>query len=153
MNILTKSLTALTLLTGAMMPLSPTQASPGISEAPAQSAMTTLLNAPATPLPKGTKLLSLRVAAGLATVNFSRELVDNFAGGDSAETRAVNSILRTLGQFPTVSRVQIQVVGQPIDSLGGLLALSDPLPVIRPTAQTVTAPGMHLHRKAAARHH
>ena len=153
MNTLTKSLTIFSLLTGPLLSLSATQAGPSASPAPAQSALTMLLTAPASPLPMGTKLLAVRVVNGLATVDFSRELVDNFAGGDSAEMRAVNSILRTMGQFPTVSWVQVQVEGQPIDSLGGLLVLTDPLPVIRPLGQSDMLLARHMHRKAASGHH
>ena len=58
----------------------------------------------------------------------------------------VNAILKTLGQFPTVSRVQILVDGQHIDSLGGLLGLSDPLPAIRPVAPEHAR---YLHRRGA----
>ncbi len=117
--------------------------------APAQSALTSLLAQPNGPLPPGTKLLFLRIADGLATVNFSHELQDNFSGGDTAETRAVNSVLRTLGQFPTISRVQMLVEGRPINSLGGLLVLSDPLPVIRPADDAAAAQAYRrwLHRK------
>ena len=148
MNTLTKSLAAFTLLTGTAVSLAPVKAEPAIVlPAPAQSALTALLADPASPLPTGTRLLSMRVSDGLAAVNFSRELRDNFAGGDSAETRAVNSILRTLGQFPTISRVQILVEGQPIDSLGGLLVLTDPLPVVRSAGQNETGQTRWLHRR------
>ena len=153
MNPLTKSLAAFALLTGTLASLTPVQALPAVllpSPAPAQSALMALLADPSAPLPAGTKLLSVRVAEGLATVSFSRELRDNFTGGDSAEMRAVNSVLRTLGQFPTVSRVQILVDGQTIDSLGGLLILSNPLPVIRPAAQNAPRQTQWLHRNTSA---
>ncbi len=137
MNALTKSLTTLTLLAGLALAAHPAATEPAIplpAPAPAQTALNNLLTLPAGPLPAGTRLLSLRITDGLATVNFSHEFVDNFSGGDTAETRALNSVLQTLGQFPTVSRAQILVEGRAIDSLGGLLVLTDPLPVIRPTA-------------------
>ncbi len=63
----------------------------------------------------------------------------------------MNAILSTLGKFPAISRVQILVQGKPVDSLGGLLALSDPLPVLCPAADAaVMAPTPHrwLHRTA-----
>jgi len=113
--------------------------------APAQSALSALAARPDSPLPAGTRLLSVRIANGLATADFSRELRDNFSGGDSGETRTVNAILSTLGKFPTISRVQLLVQGKPVDSLGGLLALSGPLPVIRTTTETA-APHRWLHR-------
>ncbi len=144
-----KSLAALSLMTGPMLLTTPAGAAPVTTlsaPAPAQEALTALAVQPDSPLPSGTKLLSIRIADGLATANFSHELRDNFTGGDSGETHTVNAILRTLGQFPTISRVQILVEGKPVDSLGGLLSLSDPLPVIR-TAAPEQAPKRWLHRK------
>lgn len=149
MNVWIKSLAALSLLTGPMLLTAPAGAAPvAAAPAPAQDALAALAAQPDSLLPSGTKLLSVRVVNGLATANFSRELRDNFTGGDSGETRTVNAILSTLGRFPTVSRVQILVAGQPVDSLGGLLSLSDPLPVLRPASDAATVPTPHrwLHR-------
>lgn len=157
MNVWIKSLAALSLLTGPALLTAPAGAAPVTpptpaalpAPAPAQDALIALAARPDSPLPSGTKLLSIRLANGLATADFSRELRDNFTGGDSGETRTVNAILSTLGRFPTVNRVQILVEGQPVDSLGGLLSLSDPLPVIRPGAETTSdsGPRRWLHRK------
>lgn len=160
MNAWIKSLAALSLLTGPALLTVPVGAAPVMippaaglpAPAPAQDALTALAARPDSPLPPGTKLLSVRLANGLATADFSHELRDNFTGGDSGETRTVNAILSTLGRFPTVSRVQILVAGQPIDSLGGLLSLSNPLPVLRPASDAATAPTPKrwLHRKPPA---
>ena len=128
------------------MPLKATRATN--SPAPAQWALTTLTVSPTSPLPPGTRLRSVVISDGLATADFSRELRDNFHGGDTEEVQVVNSILKTLGQFPTVSRVQILVDGQHIDSLGGLLVLSDPLPVIRPA---MTEHARYLHRRSSTK--
>ncbi len=144
-----KSLAALSLMTGLMLFTAPAWAAPVTTlpaPAPAQEALAALAVQPDSPLPSGTKLLSIRIGDGLVTANFSHELRDNFTGGDSGETHTVNAILRTLGQFPTISRVQILVEGKPVDSLGGLLSLSDPLPVIR-TATPEQTPKRWLHRK------
>ena len=156
MNAWTKSLAALSLLAGSALLTAPAGAAPATTSpiavlpapAPAQDALNALAARPDSPLPSGTKLLSVRIVSGLATADFSRELRDNFTGGDSGETRTVNAILSTLGRFPTVSRVQLLVEGKPVDSLGGLLSLSDPLPVIRPTLEAATSPTPHrwLHR-------
>ena len=146
MNALTKTLTALSLMTGLAFATLSAHAITLPAPAPAQAALTTLLTQPNGPLPTGTRLLSLRITDGLATANFSHELRDNFTGGDSAETRAVNSVLKTLGQFPTITRAQLLVEGKPIDSLGGLLELTNPLPVVRPDA--AFQPGHRsLHRR------
>ena len=149
-----KSLVTLSLISGCLFSGSlptvfaaPQAAAALPAPAPAQDALTALLARPDSPLPAGTKLLSVRVTDGLATVDFSRALRDNFSGGDSEETHTVNALLRTLGQFQTISRVQILVEGKPIDSLGGLLSLSGPLPVIRPVADTAAPPVRRFHRK------
>ncbi|HUV03966.1 MAG TPA: GerMN domain-containing protein [Armatimonadota bacterium] len=74
----------------------------------------------ANPIPKGTRLLGLKVKDGLATVNLSREFRDNFSGGSEAERLTIGAILRTLGQFPKVKRVLFLVEGKPLDTLGHL---------------------------------
>jgi len=156
MNTWIKSLAALSLLTGPALltapagaiPVTPPPAAALPAPTPARDALNALAARPNSPLPPGTKLLSVRVVSGLATADFSRELRDNFTGGDSGETRTVNAILSTLGRFPAISRVQLLVEGQPVDSLGGLLSLSDPLPVLRPAPDTAIVPTPHrwLHR-------
>lgn len=102
------------------------------------------------PLPSGTRLLSVRVLNGLAVADFSRELKANFLGGDSQEVAAVNAVLRVLGRYPEIRRAQILMAGRPLDSLGGLLVLSGPLPVLRPDQDNGGhARRMFLHRRAA----
>ena len=147
MNALTKACAVLSLMTGFTFAALPAPAITLPAPAPAQAALTTLLAQPDGPLPTGTRLLSVRLADGLATVNFSHEMRDNFPGGDSAETRAVNSVLRTLGQFPTITRAQLLVEGKPIDSLGGLLELTNPLPVLRPAEASPVTGHPSLHRR------
>lgn len=80
------------------------------------------------PIPEGTRLLGLDVRDGLATVNFSKEFVENFKGGSTGEALVIGTILRTLGQFPEVRQVRILVEGKAIESLGHL-DLSVPLDV------------------------
>jgi spore germination protein GerM len=117
---------------------SPAYAEPAnINNAPAQTALQTLALESNSPLPAGTHLLGISIHDGLATVNFDRALTANFQGGDTEAAQTVNAILRTLGRFPTVSRVQILVDGQIPGSLGGLIVLSSPLPVIRPHGSTL----------------
>lgn len=113
-------------------------------------AVTALAARASGPLPAGTRLLSLRVTDGLAVADFSRELKANFAGGDSQEVAAVNSILRVLGRYHEISRAQITMAGKPLDSLGGLLVLSGPLPVLRPDQDNAGQPRRRFfHRQAA----
>jgi spore germination protein GerM len=80
------------------------------------------------PLPKGTKVLGLRVGtSGLAVADFSHEIVDNFPGGSATEGRLLASIVDTLTQFRTINRVVITVEGKPVDSIGGHIDLETPL--------------------------
>jgi len=74
----------------------------------------------ANPIPEGSRLLGLKIEGNLATVDLSREFRDNFAGGSEAEGLTIGAILRTLGQFPTVKRVQLLVEGRPLETLGHL---------------------------------
>lgn len=78
-------------------------------------------------IPKGTKVLGLEIKDGVAYPNFSKELVNNFDGGQSSEELLVGSIVQTLTQFSDVKKVQILVDGKEIDSIGGHLDLSAPL--------------------------
>ncbi len=74
----------------------------------------------ANPIPKGTRLLGLKVRKGLATVNLSHEFRDNFTGGSEAEGLTMGAFLRTLSQFPEVKQVEFMVEGKPLDTLGHL---------------------------------
>jgi spore germination protein GerM len=97
---------------------------------PALFALETLMNETKSPIPEGTKLNSVKINEdGVATVDFSKELQENFPGGDSAEGLLINAVLSTLGQFKSVKTVQILIDGKKIDSLGGGQSLDEPLPV------------------------
>lgn len=72
------------------------------------------------PIPKGTRLLSLKVKDGVATVDLSREFSDNFTGGSEEEALTIGAILRTLGQFPEIKKVQFKLEGEPLETLGHL---------------------------------
>jgi len=113
--------------------LCPTEVEAEPGKNPAETALTRLIEQGegadlANPIPEGTRLLGLKVENGLATVDLSREFKANFAGGSEQEGLTIGAILRTLGQFPEIKRVQILVEGKTIDSLGHL-DLSGPLGV------------------------
>ena len=78
-------------------------------------------------IPKKTKLKSVAVKDGIATVDFSEDLVKNFAGGSTGEEMLVGSIVNTLTEFPEVKSVQILLEGKKVDSLAGHLDTSKPL--------------------------
>ena len=79
------------------------------------------------PLPLGTKLRGVTVADGLATVDFSRELLTKFRGGSDNEGVTVYAIVDTLTSLPTIESVRILVEGKPASTIGGHLDLSAPL--------------------------
>lgn len=79
-------------------------------------------------IPKGTKLLDINLKPdGLCIVSFSKEIVKNHPGGTSGESLTVASIVNTLTQFPTISKVQILVEGKKVETLAGHLDVSQPI--------------------------
>ncbi|WP_407695408.1 GerMN domain-containing protein [Selenomonas massiliensis] len=79
-------------------------------------------------IPKKAKLRSVTVKDGVATVDFSKELQQNFSGGSTGEEMLVGSIVNTLTDFPEVKKVQILIDGASVETLSGHLDLSEPLP-------------------------
>jgi spore germination protein GerM len=124
----------------------PTVAAADPPPAQAQTALNSLLRSPDHPLPPGTQLLGVAVQNGLATVNFSPAFTNNFQGGDSQAADTVNAVLRVLGRVPTISKVQFLENGRVPGSMGGLIVLSSPLPVIHSSA----TPMLYYHRSLAA---
>lgn len=111
------------------------------SQSPARDAIEALIHSANSPIPEGTRLRSIKVEGGLATVDLSGEFQSHFHGSETEEAQTVNSVLRTLGQFASIDRVQFLVDGKPIDALSQL-PLSGPLDVLRPgPAPTAVAAG------------
>ncbi|HEY8426601.1 MAG TPA: GerMN domain-containing protein [Limnochordales bacterium] len=79
-------------------------------------------------LPPGTRPLGVHVDDGVATVDFSREIIERHWGGSTAELLTVYGIVNTLTAAPGIQRVQIRVEGRPIETLAGHVDLSQPLP-------------------------
>jgi germination protein M len=79
------------------------------------------------PLPEGTKLLGVSVKAGLATADFSPELVRNFSGGSDNESVVIYAIVNTLNSLPSVERTRLTVAGKPLGTLGGHVEIEGPL--------------------------
>lgn len=61
-------------------------------------------------LPAGTKILGLSIKDGVATVDFSREVL-NANVGATGEALGIASIVNTLTEFPTIDKVQFFVEG------------------------------------------
>lgn len=79
-------------------------------------------------LPHGTKLLGLRVEGKTATVDLSREVIENHPGGSSAEIQTVYSIVNTLAlNFPEIEDVRILVEGSKADTIAGHIDVTMPL--------------------------
>ncbi|MBW7956411.1 MAG: GerMN domain-containing protein [Deltaproteobacteria bacterium] len=82
----------------------------------------------ASALPSGTKLLGLRIDDKTATVDLSREVVENHPGGSSFEIQTVYSVVNTLAlNFPEIEDVQILVEGKKTDTIAGHIDVTLPL--------------------------
>lgn len=81
-------------------------------------------------IPHDTRLLSpVKVKNVTATVNLSKEFVDNFSGGSDQEALTLNSIAHTIvsNSDGKVEKVLILVEGKTADSLGGHFDLTEPI--------------------------
>lgn len=78
-------------------------------------------------VPPTTKLLGLQVHDGLATADFSSELIHDFNGGSLLESYLVQAIVNTLTEFDPIHQVQILVDGEIIESIGGHVLVNTPL--------------------------
>lgn len=85
----------------------------------------------AAPFPAGTTMRALFVTdRGDAFVDLSREASTRHPGGSLAETLTVYALVNALTvNLPAVSRVQILVDGQEVDTLAGHIDLRQPLPL------------------------
>lgn len=80
-------------------------------------------------VPKEARVLSVKVADGVATADFTADLVAGYGAED--EQMIVNGILASLGAFPEIKAVRFQIEGETIETLGAI-EIQDPQPVIRP---------------------
>jgi germination protein M len=90
--------------------------------APARGSLEALLAGPAvaghfSQVPHGTRLLSVNLAAGTATVDFSEQIQD--IQGSPAIPLFLGQVVNTLTQFPDVQRVMLKANGRTVLSLGG----------------------------------
>ncbi|MBI4729353.1 MAG: GerMN domain-containing protein [Acidobacteria bacterium] len=65
-----------------------------------------------TPIPRGAKILDLKIEGGTATVDWSADVLEANAGA-TVEALGIQSIVWTLTEFPTVKRVAFTVEGKP----------------------------------------
>lgn len=66
-------------------------------------------------IPKGTKLLDYSEDKGIATVNFSKEFIDNYIGGSVGETMTIYSIVNSLTELENISSVLFLIEGKKVD--------------------------------------
>ncbi len=79
-------------------------------------------------LPQGTRLLSVTINGQTATVDLSKEVVQNHPGGSTGEILTIYSIVNTLAlNFPEIKDVQILVEGQKKDTIAGHIDVTTPL--------------------------
>ncbi|MCW5939148.1 MAG: GerMN domain-containing protein [Fimbriimonadaceae bacterium] len=88
-------------------------------------------------VPKGARAKSVKVANGVATVDFTTEF-ETFYGTEDEQT-VLKGILTTLGQFEDVDKAVFTVEGKPLESIGNV-DLGEPQQVMRP-GQTVPESG------------
>ena len=66
-------------------------------------------------------------AASSATRNFDKNIKKSFAGGSTGEELLVNSVVKTLTEFPEVKQVCFLIDGKEIETLSGHMDLSEPI--------------------------
>ena len=70
-----------------------------------------------TTVPDGTRFLGLTIAAGVATVNLSREFASG--GGSASVLGRLAQVVYTLTKFPTVEAVKFELDGEPVSTFSG----------------------------------
>ncbi len=78
-------------------------------------------------IPPGTRVRSVAVEDGVATVDLSREFRDNHWGGATGEMMTIYSLVNSLAELDNVERVQILLEGEAEEALLGHLATGEPL--------------------------
>jgi hypothetical protein len=88
--------------------------SPGKS--PLKEAIVSLLKQETKTFPAGTRLKSVDLKDGVASLDFSSEFNGLANMGESGESLAQKRLQATLAQFPTVEKMRVTVEGRPFDS-------------------------------------
>ena len=70
-----------------------------------------------------TKILSVKIFNGIATIDFDRSIQDNFSGGAIEEDMTIKSIVWSMTQIPGIKGVSILINGEFGDSIGGHILL------------------------------
>ncbi len=79
-------------------------------------------------LPASARLRGVFIHDRTAFIDFSQEIVKDFAGGTTAEYVLISSLVQTVcANFPEVDAVRILVEGEEVNTVGGHLLVSRPL--------------------------
>lgn len=78
-------------------------------------------------MPQGSKLLSLEIAGGLATVNLNQDFQSQHSGGSTGEIMTIYSLVNSLTDLQGIQQVQLLVEGNKLETLKGHLEISQPL--------------------------
>ena len=70
-----------------------------------------------------TKILSVSIQNGIATIDFSKDIRDDFPGGALEEDLTIKSIVWSITQIPGINGVRILINGEFGDSIGGHILL------------------------------
>lgn len=102
-----------------------------LTTTPVQAALEALIaGIPGSPfmtsIPTETKILDISIKDEVATINFSQEM-RNLNVGAPGELAVLTAIANTACQFPNVSKIQIQIGGEPVESLAGHIDMTEPV--------------------------
>lgn len=79
-------------------------------------------------IPETVTLRSVFVREGVAYIDFSGDIIEDFVGGSASEYLLIASIVQTVSaNFPDVKGVKILVDGKEVESIGGHLYIMDVL--------------------------
>lgn len=78
-------------------------------------------------LPTGTQVVNYVLEGETLIVSFSHHLVTNHPGGSFGELITVYGIVNTLTEHPKVSKVQILIEGEVMETIAGHVSLLEPL--------------------------
>jgi hypothetical protein len=97
-----------------------------------RAAVQSLVDGPVTDLvavlPSHTQVRGIIARDGVATVDFSRDLVSGHPGGSVSELLTIFSLADTLAvNFPHLRQVRILVEGEPVETLKGHVDLREPV--------------------------
>lgn len=76
-----------------------------------------------------TKVLSLTIQNGIAIIDFSKDIRDDFPGGALVEDITIKSIVWSMTQIPGINGVSILINGEYGDSIGGHILLDHTFPI------------------------